>query len=113
MYQWTGGGGPPEFDQALADSYVGKYILVGITYLDSNGALVERVQLHGVIEAATPNGIEISLRGKRAGEVWTMPPTLDAISAAPPGQYSLKSSDEVVDDPDLLSTWTVTKPPEH
>lgn len=48
MYEWTGDNKPPEFDQVLADSYVGKYILVGVTYLDHTGKELERVQFHGV-----------------------------------------------------------------
>lgn len=113
MYEWTGNNKPPEFDQALADSYIGKYILVGVTYLDHTGKELERVQFHGVIESAGPEGVHIALRGKRDGEYWVMPPDLGSVSAARPGKYSLHSTGEVVEDPDLLATWTVNKPCEH
>lgn len=112
-YQWTGDGTAPEFDQALADTYVGKYILIGVTYLDHQGQLLEQVQMHGTIESASPDGIAIALGGLRAGESWVMPPTLDAISSAGPGVYNLRSTGESVEDPDLLATWSVTKPCEH
>ncbi len=103
----------PPFDQSLADTYVGKTILVGLTTLDSDGQLLEQTQLHGVIESATPDGIHISLRGLHAGNSWVMPPSLDAIYAANPGTYRLRSTGEEIEDPDLLSTWTLTRPPEN
>ena len=109
-YQWHGNSAPPEFDQAKADALVGKYILLGVTYLDHSGTLLEQVQYHGIIQSASPEGLLISLRSQRDGETWTMPPVLDAITPAKPGQYNLRSSGEVVEDPDLLSTWSVTKP---
>lgn len=113
MYEWSGDNHPPEFDQALADSYIGRYILVGVTYLDHTGKEIERAQFHGVVEAASPDGIRIALRGNRDGEHWVMPPDLSSVTAARPGQYSLHSTGEVVEYPDLLATWTVTKPYEH
>lgn len=113
MYQWTGENAPPDFDQALADSYVGRYILVGLTYLDHFGKVLEQIQIHGVVEAASPRGVRIALRGKRDGEVWVMPPDLNSISSAKPGTYSLRSTGEVVENPELLATWSVTKPCEH
>jgi hypothetical protein len=112
-YQWTGPGAAPEFEQALADTYVGKYILIGVTYLDHQGQLLEQVQMHGTIELASPDGIVIALGGLRAGESWVMPPVLDSISPAAPGVYNLRSTGERVEDPDLLATWSVTKPCEH
>ncbi len=102
---------PPPFDEEVAASYVGKYILVGIAYLDHEGTELRREQIHGVITSATKTGIEISLRGTREGDSWNMPPDLRAISPAAPGKYTLHKTEEVIEDPDLLSTWVVTKPP--
>jgi hypothetical protein len=36
-----------------------------------------------------------------------LPLDLEALRPAPPGSYTLRSSGEVVVDPDLLSAWTV------
>ena len=110
MYQWQGDSREPEFDEEFAFSLIAKYVLVGITYLNHDGSLNEQVQMHGVIESATPKGIKISLRGSREGETWTMPPVLDALKPANPGPYTLRGSNEVVEDPDFISTWTVNKP---
>ncbi|HOZ66715.1 MAG TPA: hypothetical protein PLH13_04705 [Burkholderiaceae bacterium] len=110
VYEWDGLDAPPDFDQILADSYLGKYILVGVTYLDFLGQEVERIQMHGIVHKVSPDGIEIKLEGARKGEIWIMPPTLDAIYEAEPGTYKLHSTNEEVEDPDLVSTWSVTKP---
>jgi hypothetical protein len=113
MHQWTDDTAPQDFDQDLADTYVGQYILVGVTYLDYFGKLLGEVQVHGVIEAASEDGLEISLRGARQGERWIMPPCLDSIAPAAPGTYRLCSTGEVIEDPDLLSAWTLARPLEH
>jgi hypothetical protein len=98
------------FNQELADTYIGKYILVGISYTDNSEKEIRREQLHGVIESASRNGINILLRGTRNGTSWNMPPMLDVIRPAKPGHYKLHSTNEVIDDPDLLATWLVTEP---
>ena len=105
--------GPPPFDQALADSYLGKYILVGITYFSHAQEIVRRDQLHGVIASASAAGIVVELKGTNIGRSWTMPPDLSAISWAKPGRYSLKETGETVEDPDLLCTWSITQPQKH
>jgi hypothetical protein len=101
----------PSFDQELANSYRGKYILVGVTYLDPSGNVSSQVQVHGVIESASArDGIQIALRGVCEGQLWTMPPALDAIHPATRGRYTLRTTGETVDDPDLLATWDVYPP---
>lgn len=112
-YRWTGQATASEFDQALADSYVGRHVLIGVTYIDHQGQLLEQIQMHGTIESASPDGIAVALGGLRSGESWVMPPVLDSISPADPGVYNLRSTGERVEDPDLLATWNVTKPCEH
>lgn len=102
---------PPPFDEELAASFVGKYILVGLTYQDHEGNELRREQIHGVIISADRNGIEISLRGACEGTTWTMPPDLRGIFPADPGSYRLHQTNELVEDPDLVSTWTITEPP--
>lgn len=104
---------PPPFDDDLAASYVGKYILVGLTFLDPYGRESRRQQLHGVIRSASPEGILIELHGAHAGQNWNMPPALDAIRPAEPGRYTLHETEEIIDDPDLLASWTIRRPMQH
>ena len=113
MYQWTGNAPPPGYDQARADQLVGKYILIGITYFTHEKKLIEQVQVHGIVKAASRSGLRISLHGSRHGEEWNMPPDLRAISKAGPGEYRLRSTGEVVTNPDFLANWEITKPAEH
>jgi hypothetical protein len=121
MYKWTEDSVASDFDEDdfedfdedLADTYVGKYILVGVTYLDSFGRELERLQMHGVVEAVAADGMHIALRGLHQGETWIMPPTLESVVEAEPGTYTLNSTGELIDDPDLISTWRVTKPCLH
>jgi hypothetical protein len=76
-----------DFDAQLAASYVGKYILIGLTYTDHLGNEIRHSQLHGVVESASLEGIKIDLRGYHAGTTWNMPPILDSIWPADSGVY--------------------------
>lgn len=99
------------FDEKLASSYVGKYILVGITYLDHTGVELRRQQLHGIIKSASREGILLSLKGVCDGKSWNMPPMLDSIRVAKLGTYTLHMTQETIENPDLLASWTVQDPP--
>ena len=102
----------PEWDQAKANALIGKYALIGITYLTHEGTVRERKELHGVITAADPrSGITIDLKGLSAGTVFRLPPELRAWEPAAPGEYHLHSTGEVVGNPDVLCTWSVTAAP--
>jgi len=109
MSDWTGDAAP-DFDKKLADAYVGRYILVGITYEDADGNELRREQLHGEIESVDAKGVRIALKGSREGEFWNMPPAYEAIHPAKPGQCKLSTTGEVVVDPDFVATWSVRKP---
>jgi hypothetical protein len=99
--------GPPEFDDARAAALIGRTILFGITYRDPDGDRL--VQMHGTIVDLDRAGVVIGLAGQRSG-LFTLPPDLDAIQAAAPGLYHLRSTGEDVENPDLLATWTVESP---
>ena len=44
------------------------------------------------------------------GEEFSLPPDPDAFQPAAPGRYTLKTTGEVVVDPDFLAAWTVHPP---
>jgi len=112
-YEWNGDSARPEFDEALAQSYVGRTIIVGLTYLNQAGEFVEQRQFHGEIVSASGEGIVIALAGNRAGEYWTMPPSLESVRNAAAGEYRLRETGEVIVDPDLMVTWTINAPANH
>jgi hypothetical protein len=98
-----------DLDPARAGEYLGKTILVGITYVDRDDEVVGSIQWHGVIEAIDPL---LAIRVAGTDEIRTLPPR---VAEAGPGEYTLRTTGEVVTDPDFLATWTVetTVPPPH
>jgi hypothetical protein len=102
--------GRPDYDEARAINLVGRSVLIGLTYIDENGEVTNRRQLHGTIVGAhKTKGFEIELAGERSGEIFSLPPDTRAFIDADPGEYQLRSTGEVVVDPDLISTWTITE----
>jgi hypothetical protein len=101
-----------KWDEARAASLVGKYILIGITHLEADGqTLIEQEQFHGVIERADAiKGILVSCRGNRLGKNYNLPPDLTSISNARPGEYRLRSTGEIVVNPDFTTSWISTAP---
>lgn len=103
----TWNGSPDKaFDEDFADGFIGKYLLVGITRTSDKGKVLSQQQLHGIIVTATAEAIELELEGVHEGKTWRMPPVLEALSPAKRGRYELKTTGEVVEDPDF--TFTVT-----
>ena len=98
----------PRTPRLTFESIVGLRVLAGMTYVNEAGIELERVQLHGLVVRADPEGI-ILAAAPDDSEFW-LPPDLSAFRKAAPGTYALKSSHDVVVDPDLLCTWRVTRP---
>jgi hypothetical protein len=104
---------PQRFTDSEAAELVGKSILIGITYLDHAGKELQRSQMHGIVSSASSKSIEVSLRGARHGESFSLPPDPHFFAAAAPGKYKLHSTGEVVENPQVLCTATLTKPQKH
>src|SRR5262249_25255393 len=99
------------WDAAFAADLIGKTLLIGLTRLDASGSVVEQLQLHGIVTEASPDvGITVICQGDSLGEKFRRPPELSAIVAAEPGSYQLKSTGEVVIDPDYTTSWTIQSP---
>ncbi len=79
----------PRITEADNVKYVGKYIVIGITNEDAFGNVVNKQQMHGVIERVTPAAIEISLRGLQQGTTYKLPPDLRSLFPARPGELPL------------------------
>ncbi|WP_430395826.1 hypothetical protein [Ferrovibrio sp.] len=110
MYKWTGEGPRPAFDAERASDLLGRYVLIGITYVTAEDVLLRQEQAHGVVGKVTSEGVTIELCGERAGETMQIPPVFQSLSPAAPGEYRLRSTGETVVDPDFLWTWTVVEP---
>jgi hypothetical protein len=102
----------PPWNAVRALSLVGKYVLIGLTYVDAKDKPIEQEQLHGtIIKADAKGGFAIRLRGSKNGEVFWLPADLRAFQDSCPGEYRLRSTGEVVVDPDLFSTWIINRTP--
>jgi hypothetical protein len=100
------------WDDERARPLVGKSVIIGLTYEGSDGKSLRQEQLHGRIDFAHPTqGFCVTLDGHKLGMVYWMPPDVRAFHAARPGQYRLRSTGEVVVDPDLTANWIVTAQP--
>ncbi|MBD0274098.1 MAG: hypothetical protein ICV73_19485 [Acetobacteraceae bacterium] len=98
----------PFWDPKLAVEVIGKRVLVGVTDLAADGALLGQRQFHGhAIRADRRLGIALRLSGARAGQEVTLPPDTRAFRHAAPGEYRLRGTGEVVKDPDYLTTWSI------
>lgn len=101
-------------DDAKAARLIGKHALVGLTYLNADGTLRKQVQVHGRITAVDETQVTLRLHG--SDEEFTLPPSpepgsdVEAFEPAPPAEYRLRSTGEVVVNPDLLAWWTITAP---
>lgn len=92
-------------DEAEAPEYIGKVVLLGVTYLDHEDKLLGQKQWVGTISMfSKKEGIQIKLLG--SDEPCGLPPDKRGIRKAPPGSYRLRSTGEVIENPDYLATWT-------
>jgi hypothetical protein len=85
---------------------LGKRILVGLTRQELTGECVEQRQFVGRVVSVDPvRGLQLEL-GDGSHE-W-LPPDVRPLEEAPRGEYRLRSTGEVVEDPDYLCYWMVT-----
>jgi len=102
----------PIWDVALASQLPCKLLLVGIAYIDSKGELIEQQQFFGRVKSANESrGILLDLEGRRQGEQYNLPPDMRGIFEANPGKYTLRSTGEVVSDPDFTVTFSLREQP--
>ena len=90
-------------DPARRADYIGKIVLVGLTYLNPDGSEHAREAWAGEIEDVREDGV-VSVRRAGEDEPFTLPPELER---AEPGEYRLRGTGEVVVDPDFLASWTI------
>jgi len=95
--------GRPLLNEDRARFAIGKRVLVGVTEVSAAAEVLEQHQFVAVIEAADPRqGLSLRLAN---GELRNLPPDLRGLEEAPPGEYRLRSTGQVVTDPDFTMTW--------
>lgn len=96
----------PYFDEEEAKSIIGKHLLVGVTHRNRSEEITGVEQFHGeIIRASREEGIIVLVSG--SGEERWVPPDLSRLEPAVPANYKIKSTGEIVVNPDYLSMWTV------
>lgn len=91
--------------------WVGSVVLVGLTHMNHDDTMNRQEQFYGQIESVDRDvGVRLELSGRRGGEIYDLPPQLDAFEPAPKGEYRLRSTGEIVRDPDFLCSWTIYPP---
>jgi hypothetical protein len=97
------------------ERFVGKTVLLGLTFTTADGELVEQLQRHGIIEEVdAESGIAVRLVAPGHpwdGELYRLPPDVSNLVDAAPGAYTLRSTGETVVDPDFTASWEIRSPP--
>ena len=86
-----------------------KTILIGLTYYTADNEFIEQKQYWGTVIESNENRILVKLND---GEIFGLPPDLSSTKIASPRECRLRSTGEVVVDPDYLSTWNINRPKE-
>lgn len=86
---------------------LGKVLLIGITYYTHDNQLIEQIQVYGEVVVSNEEYVQIR---RKNGELFNMPPDLRSTRPAQPGEYQLRSTGEIVVNPDYLATWSVYRP---
>lgn len=89
------------------DELIGKVLLIGLSYYSPYGEFIEDKQLYGRVTVACDSCITIT---QANGEEFSIPPDLSAIETAVRGDYTLRSTKEIVRNPDYLARYNVTLP---
>jgi hypothetical protein len=86
-------------------NYVGKTIIVGLSYRDYGEEIKSQHQFHGeIVRVNLREGVVVRLA---SGEERRLPPDPRTFKPAPPGEYRFRSTGEVIVNPDLMTTWFV------
>lgn len=92
------------------EELIGKVLLIGFTYYTHENVFIEQRQYWGTVIEANKNRICVK---QKNGEVITLPPDLRSTKPAPAGEYRLRSTGEIIVNPDYLTTWNINKPPQE
>ncbi len=93
--------------------FVGRTLLLGIDLSEKEGEVQDRIQVFGRLQSIHPDrNFAVLLRLNGAGsKTLSIPFTPKHWHPAKPGRYQLHSTGEVVEDPDFVSTCTLTVGP--
>jgi hypothetical protein len=99
-------------EQIDLQNITGKTIIVGISYYDLNGDLLEQKQLAGKVHKTTSED-GITLQDLNQKTEFTIPSDLSPWFTAPQGDYKDPITKQNIANPDYLVTWDVFKTKEN
>ena len=83
----------------------GKIFLIGLTFIDQDGNVIEQYQTSGTVYELTDTGF---LKFERSNQsVFQLPYDKRAIKEAAEGEYSEKSTGKLITNPDFITTWKI------
>jgi len=90
-------------DRPQPTDYVGKSLLFGIAWFSADEELLDQAEYVGEIVGVDESAIHVvTSSGKEIG----LPPQLGALQKAEPGEYTLRSTLEIVRDPDYVAVYS-------
>jgi len=92
--------------ERLQEYLKGKIFLIGLTFVDKKGDLIEQYQTNGIVSELTNDGLFKIKR--KDGSIFQMPYDKDTIKKADKGEYRERATGEIIKDPDFIMTWEIT-----
>jgi hypothetical protein len=93
-------------NQISHHTLIGKLVIIGISFYDSNDDLIDTFQTHGIIEKS--DNIELLRIIKKDNHIFQLPFDPDTIQKAPLGKYSEKHSSTIITNPDYMILWNIS-----
>jgi len=93
-------------NQISHNALIGKLVIIGISFYDSNENLIEIFQTHGIVEKTEDSQI-LQIR-KNDNGIFQLPFYPETIQEAPSGEYSEKSSSTIITKPDYMILWDLS-----
>ncbi|MDQ2773258.1 MAG: hypothetical protein M3Y54_22460 [Bacteroidota bacterium] len=83
----------------------GKYFLIGLTFINEDGRLIEQYQTNGFVQELADDGLLKIIRND--GGIFQIPYDKDTIRQAEKGEYREKATGQIIKDPDFMMTWQI------
>jgi len=93
-------------NQISHNALIGKLVIIGISFFDSNDDLIDTFQTHGIVEKSDNHEL-LRIRKKDNG-IFQLPFDPDTIQEAPSGKYSEKHSSTIITNPDYMILWSIS-----
>jgi hypothetical protein len=84
-------------------AYIGKTVLIGMAWYDGEDELVDQAEFVATIREIDDQAIRVLTS---QGKELDLPPATGALQEAEPGEYTLRTTLEIVRDPDFVAVYT-------